>query len=111
VICLTVILVRVVWVFTATYLPRLDELAAEDGVSETLVAHLRSHYEVKLSQVEAQHDGEEEQDTAFEQRVHKEVLNAERAAVIHLRDQGQIDDEVLRTLERELDLEDQRLRR
>jgi hypothetical protein len=39
------------------------------------------------------------------------VLNAERAAVIHLRDQGRIDDDVLRTIERELDLEDQRLRR
>ena len=93
-------------------LARLDELAAEDGVSETFIAHLRSHYEDKLDQVLAQRDGvEDEQDTAFQQRIHKEVLNAERAAVIRLRDQGRIDDEVLRTLERELDLEDQRLRR
>jgi monovalent cation/hydrogen antiporter len=44
------------------------------------------------------------------QRLQTEVLYAERAAVIRLRDQGHIADEVLRTLERELDLEDQRLR-
>jgi CPA1 family monovalent cation:H+ antiporter len=93
-------------------LARLDELAPKDSASETFIAHLRSHYEDKLGQVLTQGDGvEEEQNTAFQQRIHKEVLNAERAAVIHLRDQGQIDDKVLRTLERELDLEDQRLRR
>ena len=60
----------------------------------------------------AQRDGvEEERDTVIYQRIQTDVLNAERAAVIHLRDQGHIDDEVLRTIERELDLEDQRLRR
>jgi monovalent cation/hydrogen antiporter len=91
-------------------LARLDELAAEDGVSDRFIAHLRSHYEEKLDQVLARRDGEEEQDTAIQQRIQKEVMNAERAAVIRLRDQGQIDDEVLRMLERELDLEDQRLR-
>jgi Arc/MetJ family transcription regulator len=37
------------------------------------------------------------------------VLTAERAAVIRLRDQGRIDDEVLRQVERELDLEVQQI--
>jgi hypothetical protein len=94
-------------------LARLDELASENGVSETSLAHLRSHYEDKLRQVMAQRDGveEEERDTVIYQRIQTDVLNAERAAVIHLRDQGYIDDAVLRTIERELDLEDQRLRR
>jgi Na+/H+ antiporter len=93
-------------------LARLDEAAAEDGVSEMSLAHLRSHYEDKLRQVMAQRDGiGEEPDMAMYQRLQTEVLHAERAAVIRLRDQGRIDDEVLRTLERELDLEDQRLRR
>jgi len=41
-------------------------------------------------------------------RLHREILQAERAAVIGLRDQGRIDDEVLR--EMELDLEEQRFR-
>jgi CPA1 family monovalent cation:H+ antiporter len=99
-------------------LARLDALASEDGASESSpvhlssLAHLRSHYEDKLRQVMAQHDGmEEERDTVIYQRIQTDVLNAERAAIIHLRDQGRIDDDVLRTIERELDLEDQRLRR
>jgi monovalent cation/hydrogen antiporter len=37
------------------------------------------------------------------------VLQVERAALIRLRDDGQIDDEVLRTLQRELDLEESRV--
>lgn len=43
-------------------------------------------------------------------RLQREVLQAERAAMIGLRDQGKIDDEVLREMERELDLEEQRFR-
>ena len=43
------------------------------------------------------------------QRLRQEVLTAERTAVIGLRDQGRIDDETLRLVERELDLEEQRL--
>lgn len=43
-------------------------------------------------------------------RLQREVLRAERAAVIGLRDQGKIDDEVLREMERELELEEQRFR-
>jgi CPA1 family monovalent cation:H+ antiporter len=37
------------------------------------------------------------------------VLQAERAALMRLWDEGQIDDEVLRTLQRELDLEESRV--
>ena len=44
-----------------------------------------------------------------QQRLRQEVLRAERAAVISLRDRGRIDDETLRLVERELDLEEQRL--
>ena len=38
-----------------------------------------------------------------------EVLQAERVALIRMWDEGQIDDEVLRTLQRELDLEESRV--
>ena len=37
------------------------------------------------------------------------MLDAQRRRVIQLRDAGAISDDVLHTLERELDLEDQRL--
>jgi Na+/H+ antiporter len=96
-------------------LARLDELASEEWVSEEDLAHVRSLYESKI------HDyttrvGEAVQDSAQvgnrsenRRRLRHEVLQAERAAAIHLRDRGRIDDEVLRLMERELDLEEQRL--
>ena len=43
------------------------------------------------------------------QRMVREVLDAQRRRVIELRDEGAISDDILHTLERELDLEDQRL--
>ena len=43
------------------------------------------------------------------QRLVREVLDAQRRRVVELRDDGAISDDVLHALERELDLEDQRL--
>lgn len=51
-----------------------------------------------------------EEAIASHQRLYREIIQVERAALIGLRDQGQIDDEVLREMERELDLEELRLR-
>ena len=39
----------------------------------------------------------------------RELLEAQRSTVIELRDRGEINDDVLRRIERELDLEDSRL--
>jgi hypothetical protein len=43
------------------------------------------------------------------QRVVREVLDAQRRRVVELRDEGAISDDVLHALEREFDLEDDRL--
>jgi len=43
------------------------------------------------------------------EEIQRYVIGAQRAAVIELRDRGQINDEVLRTIERELDLEQLRM--
>ena len=43
------------------------------------------------------------------QRLVRELLDAQRAPLIELRDRGEINDEVMRRIERELDLEDSRL--
>ena len=43
------------------------------------------------------------------QKVVREVIEAQRATVIELRDRGEINDDVLRRIETELDLEDTRL--
>ena len=43
------------------------------------------------------------------QRLVRELLEAQRAMLIEMRDRGEINDDVLRRIERELDLEDSRL--
>jgi NhaP-type Na+/H+ or K+/H+ antiporter len=96
-------------------LGRLDELANEEWVTEEALAHLRSVYDEKIQDYTLRIDGVEgrkEQESgrpASKRRLCQEVLQAERVAVIHLRDQRQIDDEVLRLVEQELDWEEQRL--
>jgi monovalent cation/hydrogen antiporter len=93
-------------------LDRLDAQASDDGVPEAFLADLRMHYEDKLRRVTRPLDGSalEDDPTPAQQRLHRAVIAAERTAVIQLRDQGRIADDVLRTIERELDLEEQRLR-
>jgi hypothetical protein len=43
------------------------------------------------------------------QRMVREILEAQRGALLELRDRGEIDDDTLRAIEYELDLEDSRL--
>ena len=54
-------------------------------------------------------DGDLDERSHSYQRMVREVLDAQRRRVVELRDEGAISDDVLHTLERELDLEDQRL--
>lgn len=96
-----------------TALKRLQELAGQEWVPEELLMDLRSHYEEKAAHAQGHleetlppHD----EASAFHQRLYREIIQAERAALLELRDQRQIDDEVLREMERELDLEELRLR-
>ena len=93
-------------------LSRLDELATEAWVPQDALTYLRSHYEKKLRTLTEAIDGAGNErfdgHAPAHQRLQQEVLTAERAAVIGLRDQGRIDDETLRLVERELDLEEQR---
>ncbi len=94
---------------------RLNELGEEDWVPEEELTHLRSVYEDKIKSFTTYIDGTETTDerdgnrSAAKIRLCQEVLKAERDAIIRLRDQGRIDDEVLRQVERELDLEEQRI--
>ena len=94
-------------------LARLDELASQNEVSQESAQHLRKHYEAQVRSITkrfkkaANEPGEDHAMTY--QRLQREALQAERSAVIGLRNQGEINDEVLRRIERELDLEEQRL--
>jgi CPA1 family monovalent cation:H+ antiporter len=96
-------------------LKRLDELCMQPWVPEEYLTHLRSLYEQKSDDYAKRLNGSAETDEQdgdrreAKLRLRQEVLTAERAAVIQLRDQGRIDDEVLRQVERELDLEEQQI--
>jgi monovalent cation/hydrogen antiporter len=94
-------------------LQRLEELLDEDWVRPETADRLRGLYNFRRSRFQARFDGEddgsiERQSTDF-QRLRRELLEAERAAVVGLRRQGRISDEVMRRVERDLDLEDSRL--
>ena len=94
-------------------LARLDELASQDEVLQESVQHLRKHYEARVRSITkrfkqaADEPGEDHAMTY--QQLQREALQAERSAVIGLRNRGEINDEILRRIERELDLEEQRL--
>lgn len=89
-------------------LARLDELSREDGVRAELVASLRRRYEHRVDLL-GKSDGPSKQTVAehveVHQRLRREVLGAEHAAIVRLRDEGAIGDDVLREIERDLDLE------
>jgi Na+/H+ antiporter len=94
-------------------LQRLEELLDEDWVRPETADRLRGLYNFRRSRFQARFDGEddgsiERQSTDF-QRLRRELLEAERAAVVGLRREGRISDEVMRRVERDLDLEDSRL--
>jgi CPA1 family monovalent cation:H+ antiporter len=96
-------------------LARLDELSGEDWIPEEYLTHMRSIYEKKVKAYGTVADGADVAELLDgtrlmdKRRLRQEVLDAERSTVIQLRDKGRIDDEVLREVERELDLEEQRL--
>ncbi|WP_026423446.1 Na+/H+ antiporter [Actinokineospora inagensis] len=91
---------------------RLDELLDGDDVPEHVAAKLRAL---------AQHRGNavwerlgrqaQENPAAAFRRLRREMLAAERAVFVTARDRGEIDDEILRQVQRELDLEEAALAR
>jgi CPA1 family monovalent cation:H+ antiporter len=88
---------------------RLQELANQEWVPETLLMDLRARYEEKSRHAKQHIEGtQHEEMIASHKRLYREIIQAERVTLIKLRDQGQIDDETLREMERELDLEEQR---
>jgi monovalent cation/hydrogen antiporter len=94
-------------------LRRLQELLDEDWVRPETAERLRGLYDFRRSRFQARFDGEDdgaiERQSADFQRLRRELLEAERAAVVGLRREGRISDDVMRRVERDLDLEDSRL--
>ena len=92
---------------------RLEELAEEEWVREDTAERVRGMYGYRRSRFVARKmgvdaDGYEERSQSY-QRLSRELLVAQRNALVRLRNEGTISDEALHRIERDLDLEETRL--
>jgi monovalent cation/hydrogen antiporter len=102
---------------TQAAIEHLQRLNDEDWTRDETVERMLALYQFRnrrLTQRAGELDGDQEQDNLDErsatyQRMVREVLDAQRRRVVELRNEGVISDDVMHVLERELDLEDQRL--
>jgi CPA1 family monovalent cation:H+ antiporter len=94
-------------------LERLEELVDEEWVRDDTAERMRGLYNFRQarfrSRVDPEADGSADERSADYQRLRRELLDAEREAVVELRRTGRIDDDVMRRVVRDLDLEDARL--
>jgi monovalent cation/hydrogen antiporter len=98
---------------TDAALERLDELAAEDWTRDDTIERLRGLYQYRQRRLSARSgavddEGYEDRSLAYQQLV-RELLEAQRRAIVRLRNEGAISNEVMHRIERDLDLEDSRL--
>jgi Na+/H+ antiporter len=94
-------------------LERLEELAGEEWAREDKIEKLRTQYGFQRERFAAQagemeDDGYEDRSLAY-QRLVRELIAAQRGALVRLRNEGAINNEIMRRIERELDLEESRL--
>ena len=102
---------------TEAALERLDELEGEEWTRDDTVERMRGMYRYRVRRLNARagEPGEDDDGDDYEHRSRKyqkmvrTVLDAQRAAVVQLRNQGEISNDVMHRIERELDLEDERL--
>jgi CPA1 family monovalent cation:H+ antiporter len=98
---------------TQAALARIEELAAEDWTRDDTAGRMAALYRYRIRRLKAragkiEDDGYEDRSEAY-QRMVREVLEAQRHAIVELRNDGVISNQVMHRIERELDLEDQRL--
>ena len=82
-------------------------------MNDDTLERLRGSYRFRSSRFRARYqgiddDGVEERSARF-QRLRRELLDAERQAVLSLRNEGVITEEVMQRVQRDIDLEDSRL--
>jgi monovalent cation/hydrogen antiporter len=98
---------------TEAGLARLEELAGEEWAHDEVVNRMRDVYGFRRARYSARADGEKdyklEKRSRASRRVRRELLDAEREALVALRREGRISDAVERRVRRELDFEDARL--
>jgi monovalent cation/hydrogen antiporter len=94
-------------------LERLDELVDEEWVRPDTAERVRGLYNFRNNRFRARlddmDDGVIEERSLAYQRLRRELLDAERGAVLVLRNEGRISEDVMQRVTRDLDLEDSRL--
>jgi monovalent cation/hydrogen antiporter len=94
-------------------LARLEELADEEWVRDDTAERVRGMYAFRRNRFGARLDGADEDGIEARsqdyQRLRRELLDAERNAVVALRNEGRISEDVMQRVTRDLDLEDSRL--
>jgi len=93
-------------------LARLEELVAEGALLPESAERLRGAYGFRVNRFRERLDGtggEVEERSARFQRARRELLDAERGAVVALRNSGFINDDVMNRVQRDIDLEASRL--
>ena len=95
-------------------LDRVDELEGEEWTRDETLERVRALYQFRKRRFAAQAgavdgtDGIEERSLAYQRLMH-EIYTSQREALVELRNGRRISVEVMRRVERELDLEEQRL--
>jgi monovalent cation/hydrogen antiporter len=94
-------------------LARLEELEAEGWILEDTAERTRGLYNFRANRFRNRYHGVDDEGTEARsqqyQRLRRELLEAERQAVIGLRNQGTITEDVMQRVQRDIDLEDLRL--
>jgi CPA1 family monovalent cation:H+ antiporter len=94
-------------------LARIEEIAQEGWAYEDTLERARGQYRFRTTRFRARYDGAEDDGAEARsqqyQRLRRELLEAERRAVIGLRNEGVINEEVMQRVQRDIDLEASRL--
>jgi CPA1 family monovalent cation:H+ antiporter len=95
-------------------LARLAEIESSNRVKPETVERLRSEYEDRVRQLSSQAPQEESVRRLFSadfEELASEALETERDTLIALRNEGTINDQALRRIQRDIDLAEARLQR
>jgi monovalent cation/hydrogen antiporter len=106
--------IRARMVIAKAALERVDELEAEEWTVDGTIERVRNLYRyrkrrfaIRAGKIEDE-DGIEERSLAYQRLMH-EIFAVQRAELVRLRNEREISVEVMRRVERELDLEEERL--
>ena len=106
--------IRARLVIARAALDRVDELEGEDWTRDATIDRVRRLYEfrqrrfkIRAGKIEDE-DGLEDRSLAYQRLMH-EIYAVQRSALVQLRNGREVSSEVMRRVERELDLEESRL--